>query len=59
MEVNLLDKLEKLEQEYNFLRSLPTEDTKKYDRVTTEEKLVEIDINCVPSWCNDAVELAR
>jgi hypothetical protein len=58
-EVNLLDKLEKLEQEYNFLRGLPKEDTKKFDRVTTEEKLVEIGIDCVPSWCNDAVDLAR
>ena len=48
-EVNLLDKLKKLEQEYNFLRGLPKEETMKHDKEITEEKLVEVAINCVPS----------
>ena len=61
-DVNLPEKLYKLEREFNFLRNLPAEDTKdykEYDRVTSKEKLVEIIVNCVPSWCEEAVELAR
>ena len=58
-EVNLLDRLEKLEQEYNYLRNLPKDETEEHDRELTEEKLVEIVIDCVPDWCNEAVELAR
>ena len=58
-EVNLVDRLEKLEQEYNCLRKLPKEETKDLDRELTEEKLVEIVIGCVPDWCQEAVELAR
>ena len=58
-EVNLLNILEKLEQEYNYLRSLPKNEAEEHDRELTEEKLVEIVIDCVPDWCNEAVELAR
>ena len=54
-----MDKIEKLEQEYNFQRSLPKDEVKEYDRELTEEKLVEIVIDCVPDWCNEAAELAR
>ena len=50
-----MDRLEKLEHEYNCLRKLP----KDHDRELTEEKLVEIIIDCVPDWCKEAVELAR
>ena len=55
-EVNLVDRLEKLEQEYNCLRKLPKDETKDHDRKLTEEKLVEIIIDCVPDWCKEAVE---
>ena len=58
-EVNLLDRLEKLEQEYNYLRSLPKVEVKENDRELTEEKPVEIVIDCVPDWCKEAVEFAR
>ena len=58
-EVNLVDRLEKLEQEYNNLRKLSNDETKDHDRELTEEKLFEIVIDCVPDWCKEAVELAR
>ena len=38
---------------------LPKDETKEHDRELTEEKLVESVIDCVPDWCNEAVELAR
>ena len=41
------------------LRRLPNEETKDHDRELTEEKLVEIIIDCVPDWYKEAVELAR
>ena len=47
-EGNLVDRLEKLEQEYNCLSKLPKDDTKDHDRELTEEKLVKIVIDCVP-----------
>jgi len=57
-EVNLLDKLEKIEQEHVYLAGLPKEETTKHEKDVTEENLVQIVINCVPSWCNNAVERA-
>ena len=46
--VNLVDRLDQLEHEYNFLRKLPNDETKDHDKELTEEKLVEIVIDCVP-----------
>jgi len=57
--VNLVDRLEKLEHKYNSLRNLPKDETEEHDREPTEEKLVEIAIDYVPDWCNEAVEMAR
>ena len=61
-DVNLREKLYKMEREYKYLRNLPasvTKNYKGYDKVTSEEKLVEIIIDCAPSWCKKAVDLAR
>jgi len=57
--VNLVDRLEKLEHEYNSLRNLPKDETEEHDRELTKEKLVEIVIDCVPDWYKEAVEFAR
>ena len=54
-----MDRLEKLEQERNYLRRFSNEETEDYDKELTEEKLVEIVIDCVPDWCQEAVDLAR
>jgi len=57
-EVNLVNRLEKLEHECNCLINLPKDETKEHDRELTEGKLVEIVIDCVPDWYKEAVELA-
>ena len=58
-EVNLVDKLVKLEQERLYLIRFSNDVTEDYDEELTEEKLVEIVIDYVPDWCQEAVDLAR